>query len=128
MRPLCSVCNKNVAQKQYGREKPYADKCTTCIRGYSRSKKAAAVDRKPYRRYIKASCERCGFVPEHVCQLDVDHVDGDKANNDPTNLMTLCANCHRLKTYESGDYRNSWHLRGTSLADGVTTYRRPPAS
>jgi len=43
-------------------------------------------------------CERCGFVPEDVCQLDVDHIDGDHANNDRANLMTLCANCHRLKT------------------------------
>ncbi len=44
------------------------------------------------------TCIKCGFVPEDICQLDVDHIDGNHQNNDPTNLQTLCANCHRLKT------------------------------
>jgi 5-methylcytosine-specific restriction endonuclease McrA len=35
--------------------------------------------------------------------LDVDHIDGDRFNNDPANLQTLCANCHRLKTHLAGD-------------------------
>lgn len=41
----------------------------------------------------------CGFVPTNMCQLDVDHIDGNHINNTPDNLQTLCANCHRLKTY-----------------------------
>ena len=45
----------------------------------------------------------CNFVPVNPCQLDVDHIDGDNKNNNPDNLQTLCANCHRLKTYISGD-------------------------
>jgi 5-methylcytosine-specific restriction endonuclease McrA len=32
-------------------------------------------------------------------QLDVDHIDGNHRNNNPENLQTLCANCHRLKTF-----------------------------
>ena len=31
--------------------------------------------------------------------LEVDHIDGNHENNSPTNLRTLCANCHRLKTW-----------------------------
>ena len=46
-------------------------------------------------------CEACGFIPEDLCQLDVDHIDNDHSNNDPSNLQTLCANCHRLKTKKS---------------------------
>jgi 5-methylcytosine-specific restriction endonuclease McrA len=42
----------------------------------------------------------------HSCQLDVDHIDGDHDNNDPENLQTLCANCHRLKTQIQKDYRH----------------------
>jgi len=38
-----------------------------------------------------------------MCQLDVDHKDGDRKNNLESNLQTLCANCHRLKTFLSGD-------------------------
>jgi 5-methylcytosine-specific restriction endonuclease McrA len=46
----------------------------------------------------------CGFVPVHSCQLDVDHIDGNRNNNDLANLQTLCANCHRLKTKLNKDY------------------------
>ncbi len=53
-----------------------------------------------YRRHKEGACARCGFEPEHSCQLDVDHVDGDHKNDDPANLQTLCANCHRLKTHQ----------------------------
>lgn len=42
-------------------------------------------------------CERCLFKAEHSCQLDVHHRDGNFRNNDPANLETLCANCHRLE-------------------------------
>lgn len=52
-----------------------------------------------YRAYKGSSCVACGFIPEHPCQLDVDHIDGDHSNNSVDNLQTLCANCHRLKTY-----------------------------
>jgi hypothetical protein len=62
----------------------------------------------PYRLHKKDHCEFCGFVAEHACQLDVDHKDGNKKNNDISNLQTLCANCHRLKTYlnKDGSYKN----------------------
>lgn len=51
-------------------------------------------------RLLKADkCARCGFVPQHASQLDVDHIDEDHSNNDPSNLQTLCSNCHRLKTH-----------------------------
>ena len=40
-----------------------------------------------------------------MCQLDIDHIDGNRENNDIINLQTLCANCHRLKTYESKDWK-----------------------
>lgn len=53
---------------------------------------------RPWRAMVEQTCRRCGFVPEHPCQLDVDHIDGSKANSDPSNLQTLCANCHRLKS------------------------------
>lgn len=56
-------------------------------------------------RYLKAdSCACCGFVAAHKCQLDVDHIDGNHSNNELNNLQTLCANCHRLKTYLNGDH------------------------
>lgn len=60
-------------------------------------------NRRPWIHYKKDKCEKCGFIPIHSRQLDVDHVDGNKWNNDKSNLMTLCANCHRLKTILNKD-------------------------
>lgn len=59
---------------------------------------------RPYTKFRKDECGRCGFEPEHLCQLDIDHIDGNHDNNDPTNLQTLCANCHRLKSLQEGDF------------------------
>jgi hypothetical protein len=73
-----------------------------------RCKKARVIEKqlreRPWSFFRKEFCERCGFVPEHVCQLDVDHIDGNNSNNDPSNFQTLCANCHRLKTYLNKDW------------------------
>lgn len=62
----------------------YRNRCTTCKRKGRRTK--------------KDHCERCGFIPEETCQLDVDHMNMDPSDNSPKNAVTLCANCHRLKS------------------------------
>jgi 5-methylcytosine-specific restriction endonuclease McrA len=62
------------------------------------------LKKRPYLRHRGTCCSFCGFVPVHMCQLDVDHIDGNHANNDPLNLQTLCANCHRLKTQLQRDW------------------------
>ena len=58
----------------------------------------------------KDHCEnpKCTSTIINPCQLDTDHVDGNKANNDPSNIMTLCANCHRLKTYQNEEWRTNY--------------------
>lgn len=60
----------------------------------------------PYVAHKKDRCEHCGFIPQHASQLDVDHMDGDHFNNELSNLRTLCANCHRLKTYLHSDWKS----------------------
>lgn len=60
--------------------------------------KPRRVKKFNYRDYKKDFCEYCGFTPLDKCQLDVDHIDGNHENNNESNLQTLCANCHRLKT------------------------------
>jgi 5-methylcytosine-specific restriction endonuclease McrA len=66
-----------------------------------------------YRKYRKDYCEnidgriggnKCTATIVYEGQLQVDHIDGNPTNNDPSNLQTLCANCHTHKTYLNADY------------------------
>ena len=39
-------------------------------------------------------CAHCGFgIPE---VLEVAHLDGNRRNNEPNNLVILCPNCHKM--------------------------------
>ena len=60
-----------------------------------------------YKKHRKEYCEnidgRLGFICtttiiDKYYQLEVDHIDENHKNNDPCNLQTLCACCHRIKT------------------------------
>lgn len=99
VRGFCVICKNNLQKKVSNKEK-YRPICSPCDKSLYQSKKVKPLKIKAisYRYYKKDYCERCGFVPEDSCQLDVDHIDQDHSNNDPSNLQTLCSNCHRLKT------------------------------
>lgn len=104
-RGLCMKCGMN-PQKTRGNGK-YRSLCSLCDKKeYSPNSRKKSISkttnarRRPYRKYVESTCVRCGFIPEHICQLDVDHIDADHTNNTPSNLQTLCANCHRLKTFK----------------------------
>jgi 5-methylcytosine-specific restriction endonuclease McrA len=43
------------------------------------------------------TCQRCGY-DEIEKMLDVDHIDGNRKNNNLNNLQVLCVWCHALKT------------------------------
>ncbi len=107
-RPDCiNTCGRKAEISRHTETKTYyKKKCGSCR--FTPEQKQARLEweranrphggRGEYRQHKGETCDRCGFVPEHSCQLDVDHIDGDHSNNDPDNLQTLCANCHRLKT------------------------------
>ena len=40
--------------------------------------------------------------------LQVDHIDGDRTNMNPENLLTVCPNRHQFKTIFEKDYLNSY--------------------
>jgi 5-methylcytosine-specific restriction endonuclease McrA len=108
--PLCEECGTNKVMtrglsKKDGRVL-FKKKCYTCSGHYSRRKEKGenfGSRQRPYKEAIirkkeTMTCERCGFKAEDPCQLDIDHIDGNHSNNDPSNHQVLCANCHRLKT------------------------------
>ena len=137
IRPQCKTCGKNQCAAKGWRsgKRQYRAQCATCYKhrlGKSEPRKPACpikavarrkrrnrskqIKRHPWLTHRKERCEDCGFVPTHVCQLDVDHSDGNKRNNNPSNLRTLCANCHRLKTYRCMDYLNRYASSGAHHA------------
>lgn len=93
MKPKCK-CGRNAALKGISKigTKEYRSSCLTCRRKAQKAK--------------KGYCERCLVVPLDKKLLDVDHIDGNRANNEPQNLQTLCKPCHKIKTKENGDYKN----------------------
>jgi len=94
-RPKCIECKTASAEKNHHKEGFFFERCTKCRKAkygiyYGKAK-------YKYRSLIeKEKCENCSFFPTHKCQLDIDHIDGNKKNNSISNLMVLCANCHRL--------------------------------
>lgn len=52
-------------------------------------------------RYV---CQRCG-VGQNGKTHHVHHINGDKADNRPENLVTLCASCHSKATYAQNPLR-----------------------
>ena len=69
----------------------------------------------PSRKYRKDYCEnidgrlgyKCSYpklpFKEVSALLQVDHIDGNPYNNDPSNFQTLCPNCHTYKSHTCGD-------------------------
>lgn len=91
-RGLCECGNK---QHMKGLNKNgipvYRSVCTTCHRKGRRNKRPL--------------CDQCGFIAEDLCQIDIDHIDGNVNNNDLSNLANICSNCHRLKTKKYNEWR-----------------------
>lgn len=102
IRPTCTECNKNPCIKR-SRSRGYEKLCSTC---YGRKYRKPGTSERHHRteagkrRVALQPCEMCGFQPVHICQMDIDHIDENHSNNEENNLMLLCSNCHRLKSWQ----------------------------
>lgn len=54
-------------------------------------------------------CQLCGITEAELGQrLHIHHIDYDKTNCNPSNLISLCPRCHSLTTHTSDARRESW--------------------
>ena len=80
-RPLCQECGIRPSRK-----------CRTSVNGFTTWRKfCSSCDSKKYRKKIlkDISCNTCGFIAEHSCQLDLVVYENT--------YKTYCANCNRLR-------------------------------
>lgn len=96
---ICKICGEN--------------KCTSNGAGKLKSV-CGGCKTKPWTRNKGKCCEICGFIAVHRGQLDIDHIDGNSKNNDPSNHQTICSNCHRLKTIMNRDYESTDYVEEIS--------------
>jgi hypothetical protein len=104
-RPICinHNCNNLVTPNTYKKNGSisYRPICHTCHVGndYSLAKKGITMFRKPF---CDNTDGRLGFKCKakiiNICQIQIDHIDGNRYNNVPENCQNLCANCHSVKT------------------------------
>ena len=57
-------------------------------------------------------CNWCLDIYEDMTLLHVDHIDGNPANNDESNLQTLCIPCHINKTIIYKDWKSNGKIKG----------------
>lgn len=72
--------------------------------------------REMIRNRDERKCLACG-KPENGKRHDVHHIDYDKKNIAPDNLITLCVNCHRKTNYK----RDQWRAFFEEQRDGLKT-------
>jgi hypothetical protein len=56
-------------------------------------------------------------------QLQVDHVDGDRYNNDPKNLQTLCACCHAHKTHKEKNHLRRYNKKIQTTFNSIFNFQ-----
>lgn len=95
MKADCSLCGPVTVYRSGN-----SVRCATSKQA-SNNKRAGPNGYNRRRRYAAevGHCQNCGFDAMHSCQLDVDHKNGDW-KDDQDNWWVLCANCHRLKTFQ----------------------------
>lgn len=72
---------------------------------------------------IERDSYRCRVCASDDLDLEVHHIDYDRANNDPGNLVTLCGDCHRgihqerYKPWEHEDWPVPWGTQDRGYFD-----------
>lgn len=136
----CRTCKQELPEQEFfyrgGGRKEQAD-CKACSRIRAREYRQATRDRVGEYKMNKG-CEVCGFIAKHPCQLDLDHINPEdktykgshkaydagwsweRVENELAKCVVTCKNCHALRTYEEGHWKNEHtdiNMRQSSALD-----------
>jgi len=122
----CKTCNKKFYRKPYDIKRCKNDFCSLECRniGYSKYHKGknahtwlGGISFEPYgikfnndlkeqiRKRDKYKCQECGHIQKQLKdKLNIHHIDYNKKNNIPENLISLCRSCHAQTGYERKDW------------------------
>lgn len=88
--------------------RPYCGRCHQAVGGRNIYAEGVTPIKKKYcqNQDGRLGFGECSAQIVDMCQLDLDHIDGDHYNNTPDNIQTICKNCHSVKTKLNGDSRS----------------------
>ena len=110
MKANCENCNTEFKYSPSNKRGRFcSNKCRGEFQTINRFTKGT-VFRNPMRKYLvenrEYKCSSCGITEYNnkPITLQVDHIDGDRTNNEFENLRFLCPNCHsQTKTWGVGN-------------------------
>lgn len=90
---MCDTCLKHnkIKQVMLARKRKFPNTEIGVGSGNSTINKNKPLTRYTYRKIKKPYCEYCNST-KNLC---VHHIDGNRNNNDITNLITVCKKCHQ---------------------------------
>ena len=114
----CETCGTPMQRKRYGKrleDRGVFMRRRHCSQKCANTRKEVVKDTLHWRarQHKKEACTECGTRES----LHVHHIDRNPANNDPSNLETLCASCHLLLHWrEDRDVRMAAAQRAAATA------------
>jgi hypothetical protein len=68
--------------------------------------------KKEIRQRDNYVCQECGYSQEELgYKLHVHHIDYDKQNNHPSNLISLCRSCHMQTNFSRKDWQEYFKIK-----------------
>ena len=113
--PQCVIigCGKNACQKRKNKNGTYLYHLFCSKHQKMRTKLKVSKDDGCLNQKTGYLGFPCNTVVLDSCQLTIDHHDGDRFNNDPQNLKTICQSCHSLKTKIFSEHLNRYNKKTT---------------